>query len=108
MLQQLIAVLAVLFFVSKIIWQRKRGAISRNEFIFWMFFWFLAFGAVLFIRQIDALLTGLGFSGSGIEVLFYLGVLLLFYLVLKLRINQEKLDKNITRLTREMALRDKK
>jgi hypothetical protein len=48
----------------------------------------------------------LGFSGSGIDVLVYLGVALLLYAVVRLRLRIAALDRTITKLVREIALRD--
>jgi len=108
MFQQILALIIIAFFVSRLIWQRRKDEISNREFIFWLFFWFVAGGAILSLKWIDTLVAKLGFSGKGIEVLLYLGVALAFYLIFKMRIKLEKMDRNLTQIVREIAIREKK
>ena len=108
MLQQLLALIIILFFLSRLIWQKKKNEISLVEFIFWLFFWLLAILAIVFIHTIDRFFASLGFSSSGINILFYIGTIILFYLILKLRLRLEKTERNLTKVVREIALIDKK
>jgi hypothetical protein len=104
MMQQIIALALIAFFIWRLSVQKKKQQINKNEFVFWLFFWLLAAIAVIFIRQIDSLVELLGFSGSGINFLLYLAVLLLFYFVFRMRLNLAKMDKNITEITKKIAL----
>jgi hypothetical protein len=107
MFQQIIALLVIAFFLSRLGWQKKKGNIRNNEFLFWLVFWIAAAGAVLAIKQIDELLSAVGFSGRGIDVLFYLAVILLFYLVFKVRLRIENVERNLTKISREIAISKK-
>ena len=91
MIQQLIALIIILFFLGRLFWQKKKNVISLNEFVFWLFFWIVSIVAILCIKTIDKLVAGLGFSSSGINVLFYVGTIILFYLFLRLRLRLEKI-----------------
>lgn len=106
MLQQVIAILVILFFLIRLIYQRIKGQILFLEFLAWLFFWLIAALAVIFLKQIDAFVLSLGFSGSGIDIMLYLGFVFLIYLVFKLRIKLEKMERNITQLVREIALKN--
>ncbi|SRR6056297_283755 len=108
MLQQIIALIIIAFFLARLFWQKQKKQIQGGEFLFWLLFWLLAAFAIISIKEIDLLLKNLGFSGSGIEVLFYLAVIILFYLTFKIRLRQEKQEKEITRLTRQRALENKR
>ncbi len=105
MIQQLIALVLIAIFIWRLSEQNRSKKIGRNEFIFWLTFWLLAATAVIFIRQIDGFVTALGFS-SGINLLLYLTVMFLFYLVLKLRLSLAKLDANLTEIARTIALKN--
>ena len=104
MFQQIIAIIVVLFFIFKLFWQKRKKQIAGNEFVFWLVFWIVGIIAILFLKQIDNLVANLGFSGSGINVLFYIAVILLFHLMFKLRIRMERQEKNITKIIRKVAI----
>ena len=108
MWQQVIAVLIIIFFLFRLFYQLKKQKISRNEFLMWLIFWVLALLAVIFIRVIDKLVGQLGFSGAGIDALVYAGVIILFYLVFRMRLAIIKQDKEITKIIRAISLKDKK
>lgn len=108
MLQQVIALVIILFFIFRLAGQKQKKQIGGNEFRLWLFFWLLAAAAIIFIKDIDRLVESFGFSGSGINFLIYLAVLALFYLVFRLRLSLAKMDKNLTEIARQIALSDKK
>ncbi len=108
MLQQIIALIIISFFLARLFWQKQKGQISGSELLFWFVFWLLSAAAIVFLRQIDALVAWLGFSGSGIQVLLYLAVALLFYFIFRLRLRLEKIERNLTKIVRELALKNPK
>jgi hypothetical protein len=108
MLQQLVALIVILFFIFRLVFLKKNKKIAAGEFIFWLVFWFLAAVSVLFLKSLDRLVAGLGFSASAINILVYIAVVVLFYFNFRLRLKVEKMDKDITKLTRALALDEKK
>jgi hypothetical protein len=108
MLQQLSASIIILFFIIRLISQKKRGQINNNEFGLWLAFWLLALAAIIFLKKIDFLVASLGFSGAGINVLVYLAVLVLIYLVFRLRLSQAKIERQLSDLNQELTLRTRK
>lgn len=108
MLQQIIALLVIVFFLSRLFWQKRKNQIALTEFIFWLVFWLLAMLAIIFIKTIDQLVAAVGFSSSGINILFYIGILILFYLVFRLRLRLEKMERDITKIIREVTINNKK
>lgn len=107
MLQQIIALIFIAFFLSRLYWQKKKNYIGINEFIFWLIFWLAAAGLIIFLKYIDILVADLGFSGRGIDVLLYLSAAVLFYLVFRLRLKLEKIEQDITKVVKNLALKDK-
>jgi len=106
MLQQIIALIIIAFVIFRLFWQKKKGLVAGSEFKFWLVFWFLSALAMIFIRKIDALVAGMGFSGSGIEILIYFSVFFLFYLIFRLRLRILKIEREITKIVREVALKE--
>ena len=107
MFQQIIALIVIAFFLARLFWQKQKKQIGVNEFIFWLIFWLLAAGAIINLKWVDKLVAGLGFSGTGIDVLFYIAVVVLFYLIFKVRLRQERQEKEITKIVKEIALKKK-
>ena len=107
MLQQTIALIVIAFFIARLYWQKKKNHIGANEFLFWFIFWLVAAGLIISLKSIDRLVSKLGFTGSGIEVLLYLSVAMLFYFIFRLRLKFEKIEKDITKIVKNIALKDK-
>ena len=107
MLQQIIALIVIAFFLSRLYWQKQKNYIGFNEFLFWLIFWLVAAILIIALKFIDRLVLGLGFSGSGIEVLLYLSVAVLFYFVFRLRLKLEKIEKDITKIVKHIAIKYK-
>lgn len=106
MLQQLIALTIIFFFIWRLTVQKRKQEINKNEYIVWFSFWILGALAIIYIRDIDRILIDLGFSGSGINFLLYITVIILFYNVFKLRLLLAKTEANITKLSRKIALNE--
>ena len=53
MLQQIIAIFIIVFFIFRLIKQKKKKDINNNEFSLWLIFWLLALTAIILIKQID-------------------------------------------------------
>ncbi len=103
MIQELLALLVIFFFLVRLGIQLQRDQIKRSQFIFWLIFWLVAGIVILYLQEIDRFVARLGFSSSGIEVLLYVAVAVIFYWLLRLRLKFEQLEKNITTLTRLLS-----
>ncbi len=106
-LQQIIGLLIIIFFIARLLLQKKKSRLNTAEFNFWLVFWLVAGAAVLLLKQIDRWLADLGFSASGINFLLYLSVAALFYFIFRLRIRLAKMEGEITKIVRKIALGDK-
>jgi len=107
MIQQYIALSIILVFIFRLIWQKKKKQLDSKEFYFWFIFWFLAGIFIINIRQIDYIVAILGFSSSGINVLFYISVVVLFYFVFRIRLRQEKIEREITKIVKNIAINNR-
>lgn len=105
MIQQVIAILILLFFAFKLSREKKKNHITKNEFIFWLIFWLIGVLTIAFIKPIDKIVMSLGFSSSGINLVFYLAVLFLFYLIFRMRLKMVKIENDITELSRKITLK---
>ncbi len=105
MLQQILALIVIAFFLIRLFGQKKKKQINGSEFLLWLIFWLLALAAVILIKQIDLLVAWLGFSGAAINILVYLVVLALIYQVFRMRLIIAKMDKNISELNQALTLK---
>jgi len=105
MWQQIIALLVILFFLLRLFGQKTKKEISGHEFFLWFIFWLVAAAAIVFIKPLDHLVRSLGFSGSGINFLVYLAVLALIYLVFRLSLKINKLDRGLSAINEAVTLK---
>lgn len=102
--QQFLALIIIAFFITRLIKQRNKQQVNTSEFWLWLSFWLFSGVAIIFLKQLDQLASALGFTASGINLLFYGAILVLFYFIFKLRLRLAKLDKDITDLNRHLTL----
>ena len=87
-------------------WTRyKDGRFSPRKFIFWSLVWL---GVLLFglIPQLSTSITGLVGIGRGADLFFFFSIVALIYLLFMMHGRVQKLQEEITELTRQQALRD--
>ncbi len=104
MLQQLIALVVVAFFLVRLFILKKNGKLPGGEFVLWLVFWSLAAISVLALKWLDQMFAALGFSASAINILVYAAVIILFYLNFRMRLKMEKIDRALTAISRKVAL----
>lgn len=108
MLQIIIAIVVIAFFIFKLYWQKQKGAVSSGEFIFWLVFWLASLVLVLFLKPLDRLVASFGFSVSAIQVAVYLAIAILFYFIFRVRLKLEKMEDNLTKINEVVAKQQKK
>jgi len=104
MILQIIVVLFVLFAWSRVLLRFRDRKISRWEFVFWSLLW-LAVLIILFIPKITEPIARLLQIGRGIDVIVYLSIVLLFYLVFRIYVRLEGIEQDITKVVREVSLK---
>ena len=107
MFVQIILVLVFLFLFFKTFFKLKHKELFLSEAIGWMFLWF--FGLILAFKPDNASYFAkiLGI-GRGVDLVIYAALIILFYLQFRLMIRIEKNNRDITKLTREKTLENKK
>lgn len=106
MLLQAIITLFALFAVSRSYLRFRRNTESWWEFLLWIVFWTLVI-AIVFVPEITQIPANILGIGRGIDVAVYFGIVFLFYSTYRIYAKLEKVEQDITKLTREIALRKK-
>lgn len=87
-------------------WTRyKDGRFSPRKFIFWSFIWL---GVLLFglVPQLSTSITRLVGIGRGADLFFFFSIIAMMYLLFLMHGRVQKLQEEITALTRQQALRE--
>ena len=102
---QIILLIFIFFVFWRIVSKAKRKEITFRETFFWAVFWILVTMAVIFPKATDVFAQKLG-VGRGADLLVYLAVIFLFYLIFRVFIRLEKIEKDITKIIRKIALEE--
>lgn len=104
MIFQIIVVVFVLFAWSRVLLRLRDRKISMWEFGFWSILW-IAVLVVLFMPALTQPIARLLNIGRGIDVVVYLSIVLLFYLVFRIYVKIEGVEQEITKVVREVSLK---
>lgn len=99
-----ILLLAILAAALVLAWRRAgQGALSRTSAILWSILWVGA-GVVVLRPEVASLFAGLIGVGRGVDAIVYFAIIFIFYLVFRIFLRLEKLDRDITALIRALGL----
>ena len=106
-LLQIIIIAFSAFALSRLLIRRKDRAVRLGETLFWSVIWIGAILIAIFPGVVNAMAQNAGI-GSTIDLIMIVTVLTLFYLQFRLYVKVEQQAQDITRLVREIALRERK
>ena len=104
-LTQIFLAFFLLFALSRVFLRLRSSELSIIGFIFWSGIFGLAAIVVLFPGLTSGLARALGI-GRGSDVVLYISIILLFYLVFRLYIYIEDLRHDITKIVKKIALKE--
>lgn len=81
--------------------------IGLRFFLLWLFLW-VGTGFVVLFPDITTVAARFLKIGRGTDVVLYLGAFLIFYLLFLVFVRLERLDREITKIVRTLALMDRK
>ncbi len=103
---QILLILFFLFAALKVIGRFRAGDLSWRGMLAWVLFWILA-GIVVLLPNSTFYFAHLVGIGRGADLVVYLALAGLFFMIFRLMVKLEKINKDITKLTRKIALDDK-
>ncbi len=104
---QVLIVLFVLFAWSRAFLRLRGKDISIGEFSFWSLIWVAVLMVALFPNLLSAVSKIAGID-RGMDLAVYVSILLLFYLIFRMYVGLDTQKNEITKLVREIAIRDAK
>ena len=103
---QIVGAVFALFALSRVLLQLKRRSMTLNEGLFWMFVWISVIVFLIFPEFFGYVADILG-VGRGVDALMYISIVVLFYLIYRLYAKVDTLERQITYIVREIAIRDR-
>ena len=100
---QIILLIFLVFAISRVVLRLREGSLTLGAFLFWGAIWLAAGLAVLDPDFTSYIALKIGIQ-RGTDVVIYLSLVLLFYLIFRTNVLIENLKEEITKLTREIAL----
>lgn len=105
MLIQFILSIFLLFAISRVVLQLRSHKLSIGSFLFWTALFLLAIVGVL-DPQITSHIAELLGIGRGSDVVFYVSIALLYYLIFRLSIALEERKRETAEIVRKIALQN--
>ena len=103
---QVILLIAIALIIRKTFQKYHRRVITVREFFLWTIFWGCAGLLVVFPNATQRVANFVGI-GRGVDLVIYLALLILFSALFYLIVRVERIERDITKIVREMALEDK-
>lgn len=104
-IQILVTILIVLIILPSIYNSYRKNSIAILGTIIWATFWIVGLAIIWFPHIIELIGNILG-VGRSIDGLVYISIILLLYLTLNQKIKSNEIEKDITMLSRRIALKD--
>jgi len=100
----IILMIFALFAWSRAILNYRKKRLSLNEFIFWTLVWFLVILASIIPAVFGDIADILGIE-SGINLLVYISIILLFYLMYRSYVKIKQIHQELTKIVRNIAIK---
>ena len=104
---QIFFVLFALIALGAVIGRRKANQLDVKGTVFWILFWIAAGIVVIWPSTTQRLAGHLGI-GRGTDVVLYISVALLFYMLFRLQVKIEEINRDVTKVVRDKALKEVK
>lgn len=104
---KVLIILFIFFVLYRTFLRFKQKDITGRELSIWTVFWLLVAGATLAPQQTDVVAQAVG-VGRGADLLVYISIIALFFVVFKIIVKLEKIDKDVTEVVRNTAINKNK
>ncbi len=105
MLIQYLLSFLILLIIYRVVIKWRQGILTSRDVIFWVGFWFVV-GIIILLPDTTSFLAELVGVGRGADLIVYLSIVLIFYIIFQMTIKIEKIERNITKVVRTVAMKD--
>lgn len=103
---QIVLIFFFIFAIGKVVGRVRAKEVSPRAAIFWLVFW-LAAGVIVVVPDTTSTIAKWLGVGRGADVVVYVALAILFFVLFRLVVRQQRLERDLTRLVRELAFKDK-
>ncbi len=103
---QTVLVVFFLFALFKVVSRFKVGELNLTATVGWVIFW-IAAGVIVLLPNSTAYFAKMVGIGRGADLVVYLALAILFFIIFKLTVKIELLNRDMTKLTRKISLDQK-
>lgn len=104
---QIILSIVILFILLKTWRSYKRKQLSNSFFILWVLVWLIGLFAIYYPGLLSTI-AGVLNIGRGVDFALYVSIILIFYLIYKINLKIEKINRDLTRIVRKIAVKNEK
>lgn len=104
---QILMTIFVAFALSRVILRFREGKISFLAMLSWFFLW-LAVETIIWLPEASTAIARILGIGRGADLIIYGSLVTLFYLVFRIYVKLEDIERQITTLVRKIALEKKR
>lgn len=102
---QLVLLMFIIFAASRAVMQFRGGSIRFGAMTFWLGIWAVALVAIFYPEETTKIARAVGI-GRGVDIIVYVSIAILFYLVFRLHVYMEDLRSQLSKLIREISLKE--
>lgn len=102
---QILLIAFVLFAIFGALKRFRQGRLPFGWLTFWIVFWLVVGTAVLLPQTTDVVARFVG-VGRGVDAAVYISVVALFYLLFRLFVKIEDMERQMTKLVRKLAIKE--
>ncbi len=106
MLIRIILIFVSLMMIGRTVDRFRKGEVHSWSFSAWLLFWF-SLGIVGIMPELTNYVANFLGVGRGADFAIYVSIVTVFYLLFLIFVRLERMEKHITQIVREVALREK-
>lgn len=96
----------ITFVIFKVFSKFKEKNLTLKELVGWVIFW-LTVAVIIALPQSTGFFATILGVGRGTDVVIYISIILIFYLIFKIQVRFEKIERDITKIVRDKAINDR-
>jgi len=100
---QILIILFIAYVVFRTTKRFVKKDITLREYLIWLTFWILVGAATLVPQKTDIIAQAVGVE-RGADLLFFVSIIALFFIVFKIIVKLEKIERDITAVVRNTAI----